>query len=82
MFNKSPKPQSRIDSLIGATTRAGLLSAPLRDRFHMREHLDFYSVEELTEIVIRNAKKMAVKIDVKAAGEVATRSRGTPSSFK
>jgi Holliday junction DNA helicase RuvB len=65
-------------TLIGATTRAGLLSAPLRDRFHMREHLDFYSVEELTEIVIRNAKKMAVKIDAKAAGEVATRSRGTP----
>jgi Holliday junction DNA helicase RuvB len=65
-------------TLIGATTRAGLLSAPLRDRFHMREHLDFYSVEELTEIVARNARKMHVAIADSADREIATRSRGTP----
>ena len=49
-------------TLIGATTRTGLLSAPLRDRFQMREHLDFYTVEELAEIVRRNAKKLRVEI--------------------
>ena len=65
-------------TLIGATTRAGLLSAPLRDRFHMREHLDFYSVEELTEIVRRSAVKLRVKIDDASAEEIARRSRGTP----
>jgi len=65
-------------TLIGATTRAGLLSAPLRDRFHIREHLDFYSVEELTEIVVRNARKLQVKTDSDSAREIAGRSRGTP----
>jgi Holliday junction DNA helicase RuvB len=65
-------------TLIGATTRAGLLSAPLRDRFQIREHLDFYTVEELTEIVKRNAHKMKTPIDPDAAKEVASRSRGTP----
>lgn len=65
-------------TLIGATTRAGLLSAPLRDRFHIREHLDFYSVDELTEIVERNAKKLGVRIEQDGAQEIATRSRGTP----
>ena len=65
-------------TLIGATTRSGLLSAPLRDRFQMREHLDFYSVQELSEIVLRNAGKLAVGIDEDAAGEIARRSRGTP----
>ena len=45
-------------TLIGATTRAGMLSAPLRDRFVMREHLDFYSIEELSEIVVRSAAKL------------------------
>lgn len=65
-------------TLIGATTRSGLLSAPLRDRFHMREHLDFYTVEELAEIVRRNARKLQVKIDDDAAEEIARRSRGTP----
>ena len=65
-------------TLIGATTRSGLLSAPLRDRFQMREHLDFYSVEELAEIVLRNAGKLGVVIDEDAAGEIARRSRGTP----
>ncbi len=70
--------QLRPFTLIGATTRAGLLSAPLRDRFHMREHLDFYTVAELTEIVVRNARKLQVEVAADAAGEIATRSRGTP----
>jgi len=65
-------------TLIGATTRSGSISAPLRDRFQMREHLDFYSVEELAEIVLRNAGKLTVVIDEDAAGEIARRSRGTP----
>ena len=65
-------------TLIGATTRTGLLSAPLRDRFQMREHLDFYSLEELSEIVRRNAKKLRVEIVAQAAHEIAVRSRGTP----
>jgi Holliday junction DNA helicase RuvB len=65
-------------TMIGATTRTGLLSAPLRDRFHMREHLDFYTVEELAEIVRRNAKKLRVEIVDAAAEEIASRSRGTP----
>jgi holliday junction DNA helicase RuvB len=65
-------------TLIGATTRTGLLSAPLRDRFHMREHLDFYSVEELSEIVERNAVKLRVPTEKAAAHEIAGRSRGTP----
>jgi holliday junction DNA helicase RuvB len=65
-------------TLIGATTRTGLLSAPLRDRFHMREHLDFYTVEELAQIVHRNAKKLRVEIVDQAAVEIATRSRSTP----
>ena len=65
-------------TLIGATTRTGLLSAPLRDRFQIREHLDFYSVEELSEIVRRNAVKLRVEISDEAATEIARRSRGTP----
>jgi holliday junction DNA helicase RuvB len=65
-------------TLIGATTRAGMLSAPLRDRFPTREHLSFYNVDELTEIVRRNARKLDVKIDARAAREIAGRSRSTP----
>jgi len=65
-------------TLIGATTRTGLLSAPLRDRFQMREHLDFYSVDELSKIVERSADKLGVQIDADAASEIARRSRGTP----
>ena len=65
-------------TLIGATTRTGLLSAPLRDRFQMREHLDFYTVEELAEIVRRSAGKLRVSITDDAANEIASRSRGTP----
>ncbi|HXT61063.1 MAG TPA: Holliday junction branch migration DNA helicase RuvB [Pirellulales bacterium] len=65
-------------TLIGATTRTGLLSAPLRDRFVMREHLDFYTVDELSEIVRRNANKLDAPIDDESAAEIASRSRGTP----
>lgn len=65
-------------TLIGATTRAGLISAPLRDRFVMREHLEFYTLEELAEIVRRNAQKLNTEIAAEACHEIATRSRGTP----
>ncbi len=65
-------------TLIGATTRAGLISAPLRDRFQMREHLDFYGVEELAEIVRRSAAKLDMPMDDASAEEIARRSRGTP----
>jgi Holliday junction DNA helicase RuvB len=65
-------------TLVGATTRSGLLTAPLRDRFQMREHLDFYTVEELAEIVRRSARKLATPIAGEAALELARRSRGTP----
>ncbi len=65
-------------TLIGATTRAGMLSAPLRDRFQIREHLDFYSVEDLTTIINRNAIKLKVEVAPDAAEEIARRSRGTP----
>ena len=65
-------------TLIGATTRAGMLTGPLRDRFQIREHLDFYQLPELTEIVRRNAKKLSVAIHDDAAMEIAIRSRSTP----
>lgn len=65
-------------TLIGATTRAGMLSGPLRDRFPLREHLTFYTESELAEIVRRNARKLGVTIDDAAAELVASRSRGTP----
>jgi len=65
-------------TMIGATTRAGMLSGPLRDRFQIREHLGFYSVDELTVLVVRNARKLTVPIDEEAAREIATRSRSTP----
>jgi Holliday junction DNA helicase RuvB len=65
-------------TLIGATTRAGMLSGPLRERFRYREHLGFYQVEELTEIVRRNALKLQVQLDSVPAREIASRSRSTP----
>jgi len=65
-------------TLIGATTRTGLLSAPLRDRFQVREHLEFYSHEEVAEIVRRNANKLRVEIDEAAAMKIAVCSRSTP----
>ncbi len=65
-------------TLIGATTRAGMLTAPLRDRFGMVDHLEFYSPEELKQIVIRSAEVLGVTIDEDGALELAKRSRGTP----
>ncbi len=65
-------------TLVGATTRAGLLTAPLRDRFGVIAHMEFYTVEELTGIVIQSAKKLGVSIDAAGAFELASRSRGTP----
>lgn len=70
--------QLRPFTIIGATTRAGLLSAPLRDRFQMREHLDFYPESDLALIIERNAAKLKVEISHQAASEIARRSRGTP----
>ncbi|MEW5993609.1 MAG: Holliday junction branch migration DNA helicase RuvB [Candidatus Zixiibacteriota bacterium] len=65
-------------TLIGATTRAGLLSAPLRDRFGLYYHIDFYPPEELKEIVHRSARLLETRIDNEAAVTIARRSRGTP----
>jgi Holliday junction DNA helicase RuvB len=65
-------------TLIGATTRAGLLSSPLRDRFGIIEHLEFYDIKELSRIVNRSAAIMNIVIDSKAGEEIAKRSRGTP----
>ncbi len=72
----------RIDvprfTLVGATTRSGLLSAPLRDRFGVHLHLDFYPVPELERIVQRSARLLQIDIDASGANELARRSRGTP----
>ncbi len=65
-------------TLVGATTRAGLLSAPLRDRFGVVNHLEYYTVKELETIIIRSANVLGVDIDTQGANELARRSRGTP----
>ena len=65
-------------TLVGATTRAGDLSSPLRDRFGIISHLDYYTIEDLTKIVKRTAKVFDIEIDDEAAVELAKRSRGTP----
>ena len=65
-------------TLVGATTRAGLLTAPLRDRFGVVHHLEFYTEQELKTIIMRSAEVVKVKIDEKGALELARRSRGTP----
>ena len=65
-------------TLVGATTRAGLLTAPLRDRFGVVHHLEFYTPEELQTIIIRSAGVLGVEIDEKGAYAMARRSRGTP----
>ena len=65
-------------TLVGATTRAGLLTAPLRDRFGVIHHLEFYTEEELTTIICNSAKILDVEIDPQGALELAKRSRGTP----
>ncbi|MCD7865177.1 MAG: Holliday junction branch migration DNA helicase RuvB [Clostridiales bacterium] len=65
-------------TLVGATTRAGLLTAPLRDRFGVIQHLEFYSPEELQTIILQSARKLDVEIEEAGAAELARRSRGTP----
>jgi Holliday junction DNA helicase RuvB len=65
-------------TLVGATTRAGLLTSPLRDRFGIVQRLEYYTVEELSEIVSRSADKLELAVDTDGAAEVARRSRGTP----
>lgn len=83
VIGKGPSARSvRLDlpsfTLIGATTRAGLLSAPLRDRFGVLCRLEFYTMGELTYIVSRASEILGVQIDPEAAQEIAMRSRGTP----
>ncbi|WP_209847101.1 Holliday junction branch migration DNA helicase RuvB [Paenibacillus sediminis] len=83
MIGKGPSARSvRLDlppfTLIGATTRAGLLSAPLRDRFGVVSRLEYYSVDELSYIVSRGADILGIEIVGDAAAEIALRSRGTP----
>lgn len=65
-------------TLIGATTRSGMLTGPLRDRFPLREHLDFYGLDDLQEIITRNAQKLQIEITDEAAVEIGQRSRSTP----
>ena len=65
-------------TLVGATTRAGLLSAPLRDRFGMIQRLEFYQVSELKDIILHSAVKLGVSVEEEGAAEMAKRSRGTP----
>jgi Holliday junction DNA helicase RuvB len=83
VIGKGPSARSvRLDlppfTLVGATTRAGSLSAPLRDRFGVLSRLEYYTEEQLTDIVVRTAEVLDTGIDGKAAIEVARRSRGTP----
>ena len=83
MIGEGPSARSvKIDlqpfTLIGATTRAGLLSNPLRDRFGIPARLEFYETPEMKEIVLRSAKLLNIKMDNSAALEIAQRSRGTP----
>ncbi|WP_150266598.1 MULTISPECIES: Holliday junction branch migration DNA helicase RuvB [Paenibacillus] len=83
MIGKGPSARSvRLDlppfTLIGATTRAGLLSAPLRDRFGVVSRLEYYTIDELSYIISRNAELLGVEIVGDAAEEIALRSRGTP----
>jgi len=65
-------------TVVGATTRAGLLPAPLRDRFGFTGHLDYYSARELAQIITRSAGLLGLEIEAEAAHELASRSRGTP----
>lgn len=83
MIGEGPAARSiKIDlppfTLIGATTRAGLLTAPLRDRFGIVQRLEFYSAEELTRIVRRSAQILGISCQPEGAAEIARRSRGTP----
>ena len=75
---RSIKLELKRFTLVGATTRAGLLTSPLRDRFGIVQRLEFYSHEELAEIVTVSAGKLRIPVDAAGAGEIARRSRGTP----
>lgn len=77
-FAKTIKVNIKRFTLVGATTRAGLLSSPLRDRFGLLYHVDFYSTEDLCEIVKRSCAILEVPVDETGAWEIARRSRGTP----
>ncbi len=77
-FAKTLPYQLKRFTLVGATTRIGLLTPPLRDRFGMIYHLDYYSPEELAKVVKRSARILGVPIDEEGALEIARRSRGTP----
>ncbi len=77
-YAKSIKFNLKPFTLIGATTRSGLLTAPLRDRFGIFHHLDFYDVKELSQIILSSARKLDVAIEEDAALEIAQRARGTP----
>src|SRR3972149_5903570 len=68
----------RISTLAGATTRAGLLSSPLRERFGIVHHLDFFPVEDLQKVVLRSAAILGVPVTEEGALEIARRARGTP----
>ena len=83
MIDKGPSARSiQIDlapfTLVGATTRSGLLTAPLRARFGINMHLEYYDADTLRKIIMRSSNIMGVPIDTEAAGEIASRSRGTP----
>lgn len=83
MIDQGPNARSvRLElprfTLVGATTRSGLISAPLRSRFGLQSRLDYYSHESLAKIVTRNAERLNVGIDARGALEIAARSRGTP----
>ena len=83
MIDKGPSARSiQLDlnpfTLVGATTRSGLLTAPLRARFGINLHLEYYDDSVLTKIILRSSKILNVPCDVEAAGEIASRSRGTP----
>ena len=78
MFAKTVNIPLKKFTLVGATTRAGSLSAPLRNRFGLFYHLEFYKVEELAEIVLRSARILGVHVDEPGAAEMARRARGTP----
>lgn len=83
MLDKGPRARSvRINlepfTLVGATTRAGMITRPMRERFGIVERLDFYSADELTKVVVRSARILGVSLTSEGAFEIARRSRGTP----
>ncbi len=77
-FARTVKITLKPFTLVGATTRAGLVSAPMRERFGLNYHLDFYPTADLKEIVSRSSYILGVEVEPKAAEEIASRSRGTP----